>query len=159
MSNFDDFVSDMKVVAGEVGKKANEYVEMSKLRLERVTIKGDIQKNFSKIGELVYNKHRTGEENEEVIGIYTDEIDDQYKRIAEITARITELKRRARCPACGAQNEVGAAFCSRCGAKLGDYAAARDGDKAEDSAADAVNGVKETAKDAVEEIKDLTGME
>jgi len=157
MSSLDNILSDVKVVAGEVGKKANEYMEISRLRLERVTVKGDIQKNFAKIGELVYNAHRSGEEGEEVVGIYLDEIDDQYKRLDEISARMTELQRRAHCPACGAQNEVGAAFCSRCGAKLGgdEEEAAAPEDKAEAAVVDAAETAGEAVKNTADEIKDI----
>ena len=69
MSDFDDFIrgigSDIKVAAENVGKKAEKTFEISKRRAERISLKGNIQKNYQKLGELVYGGLKNNEDIEE----------------------------------------------------------------------------------------------
>ena len=87
MSEFDDFIrgigSDIKNAAEQVGKKAEETFEISKRRAERMTVKGNIQKNYQKLGELVYGSLKSDEDIKEEM----DEIDFE----ARTAARMIEI--------------------------------------------------------------------
>lgn len=119
MDNFDEFIGNVKVAAEDIGKKANDYVEISKLLLERSTMKSDIQKSYAKIGELVYTDKNEGK-NSDIIDMYIEELNSLNERLKEINLQIAKLRNKSICLKCGAENEAGAIFCSRCGASFED---------------------------------------
>ena len=145
MANFDSIVGDLRIVAEEMGKKTKEAIELSRLRMEKIQVKSDMRKNYENIGELVYAEHRLQENNADVIEIFKKEIDREYEHLSEIAARIRKLRKRAQCPACGAQNEADAAYCSRCGAEMRG---------AEEPVTAAIERTAEDIKKAVREVKE-----
>ncbi len=145
MANFDSIVDDLRIVAEEMGKKTKEAIELSRLRMEKIQVKSDMRKNYENIGELVYAEHRLQENNADVIEIFKKEIDREYEHISEISARIRKLRKRAQCPACGAQNEADAAYCSHCGAEMRG---------AEEPVTAAIDRTAEDIKEAVREVKE-----
>ncbi|MBR5310590.1 MAG: hypothetical protein IKU42_05660 [Oscillospiraceae bacterium] len=96
MSEFDDFIrgigSDIKNVAEQVGKKAEETFEISKRKAERMTLKGNIQKNYQKLGELVYGGIKNDEDIQNEMEAIVAELDFNFARIAEIYEEIGAIK-------------------------------------------------------------------
>jgi predicted phage tail protein len=152
MANFDNILGDLRIVAEEVEKKTREAVELSRLRMEKIQVRSDIRKNYESIGEMVYAEYRSREDNSDVIDIFKKEIDREYDRLNEITGRIRKLRNRAQCPACGAQNEIDAAYCSHCGAEMkdGQEPVAAAVDRTAEDIKEAALGVKETLTETLE---------
>ncbi|MBQ7985655.1 MAG: zinc ribbon domain-containing protein [Clostridia bacterium] len=103
-----------KTVAG----KTNNIVDVTKLNLALNETERKISALYEKIGETVYAKYSDG-------ALECDEFDEILKEIdafkAEqegLKAQIAELKNAITCPECGANNDKGSDFCSKCGAKL-----------------------------------------
>ncbi|MBR3935157.1 MAG: hypothetical protein IKJ57_01250 [Oscillospiraceae bacterium] len=96
MSEFDDFIrgigSDIKNAAEQVGKKAEETFEISKRRAERMTVKGNIQKNYQKLGELVYGSLKSDEDIKEEMDAIVAQLDEDFARISEIYEEINAIK-------------------------------------------------------------------
>ncbi len=96
MSDFDDFIrgigSDIKVAAENVGKKAEKTFEISKRRAERISLKGNIQKNYQKLGELVYGGLKNNEDIEEEMKAITEQLDNDFFRISELYEEINAIK-------------------------------------------------------------------
>ncbi len=152
MANIDSILGDLRIVAEEVEKKAKEALELSRLRMEKIQVRSDIKKNYESIGELVYAEYRFHEDNADVTDIFQKEIDREYDRLNEITGRIRKLLKRARCPACGAQNEVDAAYCSHCGTEMkpDEEPVAAAVDKTAADIKEAALGVKEVLSEKME---------
>ncbi|HNW04641.1 MAG TPA: zinc ribbon domain-containing protein [Oscillospiraceae bacterium] len=152
MANFDSIVGDFRIIAEEMEKKTREAIELSRLRMEKIQVKSDMRKNYENIGELVYAEHRLHENNADVIDIFNKEIDREYEHLNEIAARIRKLRNRAQCPACGAQNEADAAYCSHCGAEMksAEEPVTAAIDKTAEDLKEVARGVKETLSEKLE---------
>lgn len=96
MSEFDNFVrgigSDIKIAAEKVGKKAEETFEISKRKAERISIKGNIQKNYQKLGELVYGGIKNDEDIQNEMEAIVAELDFNFARITELYEEIEAIK-------------------------------------------------------------------
>lgn len=152
MTNIDSILGDFRIVAEEVEKKAKEALELSRLRMEKIQVRSDIKKNYESIGELVYAEYRFHEDNADVIDIFQKEIDREYEHLNEVTGRIHKLRNRAQCPACGAQNETDAAYCSHCGTEMkpAEEPVAAAVDKTAADIKEAALGVKEVLSEKME---------
>ena len=62
-------------VANVAGKKTEEMVEASKLKLQEVSVNADLQDCYEKIGSLVYRSKKSGEDNEQAIDQLVEQAD------------------------------------------------------------------------------------
>lgn len=127
MANINEWLNTAKGLADLAGKKAGEAVEVSKLKLSNMKINGEIQKTYEKLGSFVYKFRKGGEENGELIDLCVKEIDDLLTLLQDNEAKINENRNKAKCPACGALNDVQAVYCMKCGEKLQYDAPGSDG--------------------------------
>lgn len=101
-------------VANVAGKKTEEMVEASKLKLQEVSVNADLQDCYEKIGSLVYRSKKSGEDNAQAI----DQADVLLEQLAQLQSKREEIKKMKKCPNCGASCSVDSHFCSRCGMVL-----------------------------------------
>lgn len=101
-----------------VAKKSNELVEITKLRAEASDVEGEIDKTLRCIGQALYEAYKTGDDGYASIEEACKELDVAYARVADIQAKIAELRHVKKCPACGKDMERDAAFCSVCGVRF-----------------------------------------
>ena len=96
MSEFDDFIrgigSDIKNVAEQVGKKAEETFEISKRRAEKMKIKGHIQSLYQKLGELTYGGMKNGEDVSEETAEIIAQLDEAFARVEELFDEINAIR-------------------------------------------------------------------
>lgn len=92
MSNFDNLLDDLKAVTDEVGKKAGETLEISKLSLERARIRGRIQQNYRRLGEVIYGGYKNGEDVSDVVAVLYEQLDEDFERVEEIYNTICAIK-------------------------------------------------------------------
>ncbi len=118
MGKLDDLFIKAKDLAGMAGNKAQEMAELTKLRLQAAQLRSDLDANYLKMGEIVYELKKANTENEDLIGMCIAEIDAQHKKLDELNQRINDLKNEVKCPECMASNPKEALYCSRCGALL-----------------------------------------
>lgn len=118
MDMFDSFVSAAKDACDKAGKKTEEVVAISKLKLKCSQTKGEIEKAYGRLGKIVYDCKISGVENDELINVCVAEIKELAAQLETDTEKLMELKKLVRCKSCGFANPTGSVFCNRCGSKL-----------------------------------------
>ncbi|MCI8442925.1 MAG: hypothetical protein HFG27_10385 [Provencibacterium sp.] len=118
MGTLDDIISKAKDMANDLGQKANDVVEVSKLRLSVVSLGSDIDKVYQKLGLMIYEMVKAGTANQELVNGCVAEIDALKVKLEEATQKIDELKNVRRCDSCGNAVDITAQFCPMCGSLL-----------------------------------------
>lgn len=126
MSFLDDVISTGKNVVSAAGKKTDEAVRFSKLKIKESQLNGDIKSKFEKLGALIYQMAKSNEKDNEQFDALIAEIDGSYEELAQIEKQFDELRSEVTCPGCGAKCKDDNAFCSKCGAKLPEKSAPED---------------------------------
>lgn len=132
MSKLDELILKAKDLAGVAGSKTQEVVELTKLHLQVTQLKSDIDANYQKLGEIVFELNKAGTQNDELIHMCVSEIQSQLDELAALNHKIDEMKNVVKCPQCMAANPVGALYCSRCGFSLKAQAPEQQEDGTED---------------------------
>ncbi len=118
MGKLDDIIARAKILAKTAGEKTEEVVSLTKLKLQASQLRSDIDSNYLKLGEVVYELNKAGTENQELIDMCIAEIKSQIVELEKLEDQIAELKNVVKCPECMAANPVGALYCLRCGSPL-----------------------------------------
>ncbi|MBR4721164.1 MAG: zinc ribbon domain-containing protein [Clostridia bacterium] len=108
--------------AGKIAKialdKTTNAVDITKLNFAKSEAESKVNKLYAKIGEVIYQQYKNGEEFDGAIGEDLIEIDRFKEEAEDLKAQIAALKSTAPCPECGQQNDKSSEYCSKCGAKL-----------------------------------------
>ncbi|MCL2578823.1 MAG: zinc ribbon domain-containing protein [Oscillospiraceae bacterium] len=115
---FDDLKGKAKTVYGTASKMTSDAVDIGKVRYQIKQTQWEIEKTYARIGAVVYESKKGGENLDDVIALAIAEVDAHNERLEELERRLRSYKRVDKCPACGKENDVDASFCSRCGATL-----------------------------------------
>ena len=118
MGKFDELIIKAKDLAGVAGSKAQEVAEQAKLRMQITQMKSQIDANYLKLGEIIYELNKSGTQNEELVGMCVAEIETQLAELAELKDKLDEMRKVLRCPDCMSENPRDALYCSHCGASL-----------------------------------------
>lgn len=118
MGTLDDLFIKAKDLASAAGNKAQELAELTKIRLQAAQMRSDLDANYLKLGEIVYELQKAGTQNQDLIDMCIAEIEEQNRELDEINAKVNELKNEVKCPECMAANNKEAIYCSRCGVLL-----------------------------------------
>ena len=118
MGKFDNLLLKAKDLAGVAGNKAQEVAELTKLKLQATQMRNEIDSNYMKLGEIVYELEKNGTQNEELVNMCVAEIEAKLQELEEVNQKINEMKKVVKCPECGAESPAGSLYCSRCGASL-----------------------------------------
>lgn len=118
MSFIDDVISTGKNAVSAAGKKTDEVVRFSKLKMKESSLNSDIKNKYEKLGELIYQMAKSGDKDNAEFDKYVAELDECYSGLAEIAAQLDELRSEVTCPKCGAKTKKDNAFCPKCGTKL-----------------------------------------
>lgn len=117
--------------AKNVGDKASDAIEITKLNNKINTEKAAIAEDYKKIGEFYYTRHTEGEAINSEVDEFIASIDAHKNLIMETETQIRAMKEEAatphvaidsvssiNCPNCGKKNSPGTKFCCECGGKL-----------------------------------------
>lgn len=118
MGFLEDVISTGKNVVSTAGKMTDEAVKMSKLKIKQTQINGEIRGKYEKLGELIYQMKKSGEQDNAAFDEAVAGIDESYAQLDEIGKQIDELKNQVTCPKCGIKTKDENLFCPKCGAKL-----------------------------------------
>lgn len=103
--------------AQAAAKKSSELVEVTKLNMSINSEEDKIQKLYIQIGKGVFDNYvSTGSVADEYRAV-CDEIKAHDDTIANLKAKILEVKNMKACTNCGAELERNTIFCAKCGAK------------------------------------------
>lgn len=118
MSFLDDLFSKAKDVSKAAGKKTDNLVKISKLKMQCATINNNIKSTYEKLGNIVYDMIKSDSENQTVLLGVVQEIDDLYKQLERTTKKLEKLRKIYSCPRCDEKNKATAVYCAKCGKKL-----------------------------------------
>ena len=118
MGMLDDIINKTRYVANDLGQKANDVVEVSRLRLSVVSLGSDIDKVYQKLGLMIYEMVKAGTANQELVNGCVAEVDALKAKLDEANQKIDELKNVRRCDSCGNAVDISAQFCPMCGSLL-----------------------------------------
>ena len=144
------FFDKLNSIARNIGDKANEAIETTKLNSKINAEKNALTECYKKIGELYYKRYQAGNTDEpDVMELYlaidkhNETIIETQSEIARIQAESTTQEQAAQpdaqvvgnpsavngviCPSCGQSNLPGTKFCSGCGQNLQEAAAPSNG--------------------------------
>ena len=118
MGFFDEVVANVKVIATNVGEKANKLKDYSKLKYSEAGIKSEITKKKTKLGNYVYECSKTGDIDKVVMEQFVEEINELEENLQITQEMIAAAKNKITCEFCKTENEKDSVYCRKCGQKL-----------------------------------------
>lgn len=118
MDMFDNFVEKARDVCDVATKKTGEFVEVSKIKLDCISVNNEVKKLYEKLGSCVYSMVKANYENQDVIDSIIEEIDDCNVHLSELKKKMGDLKKINVCTACGYKNPKENFYCAKCGSRI-----------------------------------------
>lgn len=118
MDYFDKVADGVRSTAETIGKKTQDVVDVSKLKLNAYEINSEIRKRYEALGRIIYDARRSGYNCDLVIDENVRGLDVLYERLGDINIKIAKLKNKVCCPKCSSVNSADAVYCSRCGNRI-----------------------------------------
>lgn len=115
---FENLRQTLTETAEVVGKKAEDLVEIQKLHSRIRTAQRNVETDYKKIGEIIYQRYIEGELPGQELELICERIMEQQKEIAGCKEELASKRGQAVCAACGNGNPKDAAFCMHCGAVM-----------------------------------------
>ena len=110
-----DAAADTARVAG---RKAGQMVDVAKLNVQLFDLNGDLSDVLKQLGQVMYDTHRGQSPEGDPVTQLLESADETAAKVAEVKARIADLRQALRCPACGASCGREDVVCRACGRKL-----------------------------------------
>ena len=117
MATFEDVLSCAKSVAQTAGKRTEEFVELTKVRVKIADLRREIAALYEGLGRLVYDSRTANESVDDMIDACVEQLDELQAQLVKLEDRVMESKNVIRCD-CGTLNVNTAVFCNQCGKKL-----------------------------------------
>lgn len=138
MTFFDELGKKLSAAAGTAADKAKDLGEITKLKTQILGVQSDINSSLLELGRKVYEQEKRNTESAyaadcaAITGLH-EQVESLRARIALVKSDDTsdddcvikteeapaeEGTASVKCPACGEPAQLGAAFCTKCGAKL-----------------------------------------
>ncbi len=118
MGIFDDAVVNAKAAASAVGKKAESFIDVSKLKITEAGIENSISKKYQELGIEIYKAFRSDLPKGTAPARIADELDTLFDELEATKSLIAKTKNKIICPVCKAELDKDSAFCNKCGEKL-----------------------------------------
>lgn len=100
------------------GRKAGQMVDVAKLNVQLFDLNGEFNDLLRQLGQVMYDTHQGRSPEGDPVTQLLAKADEAAEKIAEVRARIADLRQAQTCPGCGAPCGREDQFCRRCGAKL-----------------------------------------
>lgn len=97
---------------------AQKTVDRGKDKLDEVLLQNRLDKVYRQLGALAYTLEKTGQQNEELLAHYVQEIDRLKSQLDLMRPLEPEPISTYECPSCGRGVAKDAMFCGGCGAEL-----------------------------------------
>lgn len=118
----DDFLENLRQTitdtAEVVGKKTEDLVEIQKLRSRIRNAQRNVEADYQKLGEIIYQRYIGGAVLDEELADVCSKIMELQKETASYKEELAGRKGQNVCPVCGSGNPKDAAFCMQCGAPM-----------------------------------------
>ena len=149
---FEDLTKRLGETAELVGNKANEAMEVQRLKNQIRTLERNNEDDLAELGRVLYAKFLNGEELEAEEEALCEAIQDREESIEEYNEQIVELRGDTNCAACGKSIAKGMEYCTYCGEKVSTDVPT-DADFVDEE--DIVVDVKETVDEVKEEPRGM----
>ena len=155
---FDDLGERIAQTAGIVTNKANDVVEITRIRNLSRNLKQKNQQDLIELGKIIFRKYQDKEELDPKMAALCEAIEDRDKSIAKYQQQISDVKGEHLCQECGRYSSKDTAFCPYCGKPFEDE---KKDEKEEDDAKDVLYAedidfeVEETVEEIKEKAEDL----
>lgn len=113
---FDGLSDTITRTTKDLSKKAGQIYEGQKIRSKISSEEQMVQKLKADIGNVIFEKYRDGEEIEEGLKGFCEDIQQHMQIIAGYKDAAANLKGQKICPSCGKSVDRSVAFCPFCGA-------------------------------------------
>ncbi len=100
------------------GRKAGQMVDVAKLNVQLFDLNGEFNDILRQLGQVMYRTHQGQAPENDPLPELLSQADETAGKIADVKARIADLRQAQTCPGCGAPCGKDDLFCRRCGAKL-----------------------------------------
>ncbi len=108
-----------KSIADAAGKKTEEIVEFSKLKLSCLTLNSELNKAYQRLGIIAFDVRDTISQDEGgALNSCIDDIDKIKVKLVKVEEKLNGMRSTLKCSVCSSQNSMESKFCSRCGEKL-----------------------------------------
>ena len=94
-----DVAADTARVAG---RRAGQMVDVAKLNVQLFDLNGEYNEVLRQLGQVMYDTHRGRAPEGDRVTELLEQADERAERIAELKARIADLRQAESCPHCGA---------------------------------------------------------
>lgn len=118
MNLLDQAMNGARQALSTAGRKTGAAMELSKMKLQVMQLRSQVQSTYERIGTLTYEQHKNGSDNYELIIVCIQEVDELLVEINEINAKISEMKDGVPCSRCHTMNFAGTHYCKSCGFRL-----------------------------------------
>lgn len=92
MTTYDDFASTAQNIFDNACKATGEFVSTSRLRIERMNLNAELERQYAKLGKLSYNMTKNGEAESDAAKEVIQKIDGLIKLIEDVTERINSMQ-------------------------------------------------------------------
>ena len=104
--------------ARAAGKRAGQMMDAAKLNVQLFDRNGEYNDLLRQLGQVMYDTHLGQTADPEQVTSLLSQADEAKAEIAELKARISDLRQTRTCPGCGASCGRGDKFCRTCGTPL-----------------------------------------
>jgi len=118
MGLFDDVIVNVASAFDDIGKKATEVVDKSKVRVSSVELKNKIAAQFETLGRYVYDSTVTNTTDTEIVNRYIEEITGLITELKSMQDMLASSGGKIVCPKCSCTNSSDSLFCKKCGNSL-----------------------------------------
>lgn len=116
MAFFEQIGKRLTDAGQNVAQQTKDFADVTKLNNAISEKEKKISQIFLLIGQSYYERHKNDSNAEELDKI--SEVNSLYSDIFKNREQIKQIKGIAKCPKCGADLPLNAAFCNICGAKI-----------------------------------------
>ncbi|MEG0614686.1 MAG: hypothetical protein RR540_02940 [Oscillospiraceae bacterium] len=117
MSTFDNFITKAKKYVDVATVKTNEFVEVSRIEIEKSQLNSKLRELYCKLGRICFNMSKTGNDESEKMSKIINKINEVQADI-DLANENLGTKKYKNCPICNNKNSNLAEFCSNCGEKI-----------------------------------------
>ncbi len=138
MGILEDVLLNARTAVDTVGKKAGKVIDMSKLTLSAADIKSELSKKYEMLGRITFEAQTTNKDYSKSIADIVAKIINLKAELESVNEAIANGKSKTKCSNCGSYNDKGAIFCNKCGTKIVVKEVDADEEVAEEDAVDLV---------------------
>ena len=138
MGILEDVLLNARTSLDTVGKKVGKVIDMSKLTLSAADIKSELSKKYEMLGRITFEAQTTEKDYSKSIADIVAKIINLKAELESVNEAIADGKSKSKCSKCGSYNDKGAIFCNKCGTKIVVKDVNADEEVAEEDAVDLV---------------------